>query len=157
MSSAVVVSLRVAASPARAFEAFTEEIGLWWRPSALFQLTPRGDGVMRFEGGAGGRLVTALPNGKEFEIGRITHWAPGERLVFTWRQATFAPEQITQVAVRFDPVGDETRVTIEHSGWDCVPREHVARHGMPERLFLIRQGDHWRTLLASLNERLAGA
>jgi uncharacterized protein YndB with AHSA1/START domain len=90
MTSAVVVSLRVAASPQRAFEAFTQEIGAWWRPNGLFQLTPRGDGELRFEGGEGGRLVTALPTGKEFEIGRISAWVPGERLAFTWRQATFA-------------------------------------------------------------------
>ena len=44
MTSAVIVSLRVDASPARAFEAFTAEIGEWWQASPLFMLTPRGDG-----------------------------------------------------------------------------------------------------------------
>ena len=39
----VLVALRVAASPARAFEAFTQEIGQWWRPDPLFKITPRGD------------------------------------------------------------------------------------------------------------------
>jgi hypothetical protein len=54
--------------------------------------------------------------------------ATGARLAFTWRQASFAPDQVTRVEVRFDPVGDETRVTVEHIGWDTMPQDHVARH-----------------------------
>ena len=154
MTSAVLVSLRVAASPQRAFEAFTQEIGAWWRPNGLFQLTPRGDGELRFEGGEGGRLVTALPNGKEFEIGRITAWLPGERLAFTWRQATFAPDQLTHVEIRFEAVGEETRVTVEHCGWDAIPQEHAARHGFPLGVFQMRQAEHWRALLTAMAGRL---
>jgi uncharacterized protein YndB with AHSA1/START domain len=154
MTSVVLVSLRVAASPQRAFDAFTHEIGAWWRPNGLFQLTPRGDGELRFEGGEGGRLVTALPNGKAFEIGRITAWLPGERLAFTWRQATFAPEQLTRVEVRFEPVGEETRVTVEHRGWDTIPQDHSARHGFPLGVFQMRQAEHWRDLLKAMAARL---
>ena len=141
--SAVIVSLRVKATPQEAFDVFTQEIAAWWKPNGLFQITPRGDGVLRFEPGEGGRLLTDLPNGKSFEIGRITTWAPGERLAFTWRQGTFAADQTTYVEVRFEPVGDETRVTVEHRGWDAIPQEHVARHlelaGEPEwgnRMFI---------------------
>lgn len=152
--SAVVVSLRVQAGTAQTFAAFTEEIGQWWRPNALFQLTPRGDGVLRFEPGPEGRLVTELPNGKVFEIGRITAWAPGEKLAFTWRQASFTPEQFTQVEVTFEPVGEATRVTVTHRGWEAVPQEHAARHGFPLNLFLQRQGEHWRVLLHGLAGRL---
>lgn len=153
--SAVQVSLRVRADPARAFAVFTEQIGAWWRPSALFQLTPRGDGRLRFEPGEGGRLVTTLPNGREFEVGRITAWAPGERLAFTWRQATFAPDQVTSVEVRFEPVGAETRVTVEHRGWDAIPQEHVARHGFPLAVFLQRAGEQWQAALAALRAMAA--
>jgi uncharacterized protein YndB with AHSA1/START domain len=153
MTSAVIVALRVKAPPARVFEVFTQEIGEWWRPNALFQLTPRGDGALRFEPGEGGRLVTTLPNGKEFEIGRITAWLPGERVAFIWRQATFGPDQATHVDVRFEAVGEETRVTVEHRGWDAIPQQHAARHGFPLDLFQLRQAGHWRALLMSLAER----
>jgi uncharacterized protein YndB with AHSA1/START domain len=153
--SAVIVSLRVKAAPREVFDAFVNEIAAWWRPNALFQLTPRGDGDLRFEPGENGRLVTVLANGKEFEIGRITAWAPGEQLGFTWRQATFTPEQKTYVDVRFEAVGDETRVTVEHSGWDTIPQEHVARHTFPLHVFQMRQAEHWRALLAALNETIA--
>jgi uncharacterized protein YndB with AHSA1/START domain len=150
-----LVALRVQASPQRAFDVFTQEIGQWWRPNDLFQLTPRGDGVLSFEPGENGRLITKLANGTVFEIGRITAWAPGERLAFTWRQASFAPDQLTSVEVRFEQVGDqETRVTVEHRGWDAIPREHVARHGLPESVFLKRQGEHWRALLGVLSAQL---
>lgn len=146
--SAVIVSLRIAAPPSAVFDAFTQDIGLWWRPSGLFQLTPRGDGVLRFEGGEGGRLITTLDNGKVFEIGRISVWAPPHHLAFTWRQATFSPDQTTHVDVRFEPMADETRATITHRGWDTIPQEHAARHGFPLTVFQQRQGEHWRALLA---------
>ena len=154
MTAAVIVSIRVDATPLRAFEAFTEEIGEWWRPNPLFALTPRGDGHLRFEPGEGGRLVATLANGKEFEVGRITVWKPGERLALTWRQATFAPGQSTQLDVRFEAVGDQTRVTVEHRGWDEIPQDHVARHGFELMLFQRRQAEHWRGLLASFDGRL---
>jgi uncharacterized protein YndB with AHSA1/START domain len=147
--SAVIVSIRVAADPLTAFEVFTQEIALWWRPSGLFEITPRGDGALRFDGGEGGRLVTALPNGKEFEIGRITAWSPGKILAFTWRQATFAADQLTHVEVRFEALGDQTRVSVEHRGWDSIPQQHVARHGFPLAATQMRLSEQWRSSLAA--------
>src|SRR4051812_45651345 len=141
MPSRVMVSVRVPCDPARAFDVFTRDIGLWWQPSELFQVTPRGDGVLSFEGGEDGRLITTWAEGKVFEIGRISAWCPGEVLRFTWRQASFRPDQTTEVEVRFEPVGDETRVTVEHIGWDTVPEDHVARHGFPISTFLQRTAD----------------
>lgn len=159
MSSKVLVALRVRATPGRTFDVFTREIGLWWRPNALFRFTPRDPGVLAFEppgpDGQGGRLIETLANGKVFEIGAVRVWAPGERLVFGWRQATFAPDQATEVEVRFEAVGEETRVTVEHSGWDSVPAEHVARHGFSNPLFLRRHGEWWRVLLSSMQARMS--
>lgn len=149
MSSRVVVALRVAASPERAFEAFTVEIGQWWRPSPLFAFTPRDPGVLSFEPGEGGRLVETLASGKVFEIGKVRVWSPPSRLVFGWRQATFAPGQDTRVEIRFEAVGEETRITVEHTGWDTVPAAHVARHGFPDALFLRRHAEWWQELLSS--------
>jgi uncharacterized protein YndB with AHSA1/START domain len=150
MSAAAIVALRVAATPQRAFEAFTAEIAQWWVAHPLFALTPQGDGTLRFEPGPAGRLVTALADGSEFEVGRITAWHPGESLALTWRQASFEPWQETLVEVRFEPVGSETRITVEHRGWDTIPQSHAARHGFELLLFQRRLVEHWRTLLASL-------
>lgn len=93
--SAVPVAVRVPATPEDAFDAFTDDIGLWWRPSALFQLTPRGKGTGSLENRE--RLITPLANGKVFEIGPATAWERSARLAFSWRQATFAPDQVTAV------------------------------------------------------------
>jgi uncharacterized protein YndB with AHSA1/START domain len=155
MTSRVYVSIRVPANPLRAFEAFTQEIALWWQPSSLFQITPRGDGKLAFEPGVGGRLFTKLASGKEFEIGRISVWEPGHRLVFKWRQATFRPEQSTEVEVLFEAVGEETRISIEHRAWDAIPQEHVARHGFPEQATLQHVAAWWRNSLGSFREHLA--
>jgi uncharacterized protein YndB with AHSA1/START domain len=160
MSSKVLVALRIKAPPQRVFEAFTADIGAWWKPNALFSFTPRSPGVLAFEGagegaGQGRRLVERLPSGKVFEIGPVRVWDPGERLVFGWRQASFAPGMDTEVEVRFERVGDETRVTVEHRGWDTVPIEHVARHRFPDAVFLQRHAEWWRALLTSLASRAA--
>ncbi|HEX5367894.1 MAG TPA: SRPBCC domain-containing protein, partial [Dehalococcoidia bacterium] len=71
------------------------------------------------------------------------------RLVFSWRQASFRAEQSTEVHVRFEPVEDETRVTVEHFGWETVPRQHVAKHNFPETVFLQRHAEWWQALLSS--------
>ena len=160
MSSRVLVALRIRAAPQRVFEAFTREVGLWWQPNALFAFTPRSPGVLAFEPGVGGRFTETLTSGKVFEIGRIRVWEPptfdqAGRLVFGWRQATFAARQDTEVEVSFTPVGEETRVTVEHRGWEMVPQEHVARHRFPDAVFLLRHGEWWQVLLKRMGERVA--
>ena len=152
MTSRVVLSIRVGASPDRAFDVFTGEIGAWWRPNALFAFTPRDPGRLSFENET--RLIETLPSGKVFEIGVVTRWERPTRLAFTWRQATFAPDQITEVHASFEAIGAETRVTIEHLGWDSVPTAHVARHGMADIVFLKRHGEWWRDLLSSYKAAL---
>ena len=155
MTSRVVVALRVRATPERAFAAFTSEIGRWWRPSPMFAFTPRDPGILAFEPGPGGRLTETLASGKVFEVGRVRAWSPPLRLVFGWRQATFAPGQDTEVEVRFEAVGEETRITVEHRGWDSVPVSHVARHGFTNVLFLQRHAEWWQGLLSSLARSMA--
>lgn len=152
--SAVQVALRVAGTPERAFEVFTRDVALWWRPNGLFRFTPRSPGVIGFQGEAGGRFVETLADGKVFEIGRIRDWTPGRRLVFGWRCAGFGPDMVTEVEVLFEPVGDETRVTVIHRGWDMVPAEHAARHDFPIGVFLKREADWWQAMLAGYGARV---
>jgi len=157
MASRVLVAMRVKVAPARAFAAFTEEIAAWWRPSGLFQFTPKDSGALRFEPGVGGRFLMGQSDGAEFEIGRISRWDPPTELVFSWRQHSFTPEQSTTVSVRFEPVGEETRVTVEHTGWDGITHRHAARHGFPLAAFQLRHAEWWQILLASLHARAKGS
>ena len=157
--SRILVSIRVAATPARAFDVFTREIDLWWRDTPLFRFTPGAPGVLSFEPpiepNSGGRFIQRSDDGTQFEIGRVVEWLPGERFACTWRQASFAEDQETEVEVRFDAIGEQTRVTVEHRGWDSVPQEHVARHTFPNAVFLQRHGEWWQALLRSLQKRVA--
>jgi uncharacterized protein YndB with AHSA1/START domain len=154
MTSKVYVALRVKATPERAFQAFVEEIGAWWRPSTLFQTTPR-PGVLSFEPGEGGRLIETREGGKVFEIGAIRVWEPPLRLVFSWRQANFPLDLHTEVEVGFEAVGDETRVSVEHRGFDQVPAESAARHGFPDEVLLLRLAEFWRAQIAAVRGTLA--
>jgi uncharacterized protein YndB with AHSA1/START domain len=149
----VLVALRVKAAPERAFQVFTEEIGAWWRPNLLFATTPRAPGMLAFEPGQGGRLTETLANGKVFEIGRILAWEPPARLVFNWRQASFPPDLHTEVEVRVEAVGEETRVSVEHRGFDRVPADSVARHGFPDAALLMRLSEWWRDQLGRLAKK----
>jgi uncharacterized protein YndB with AHSA1/START domain len=157
VTSRIVVALRVKANPRRTFDVFTQEIALWWRHKEFFKFTPRDPGVLSFEPpgeGRPGRLIETLKNGKVFEIGAVRAWEPGERLVVGWRQAAFPPGLETEVEVRFEPVGEETRITVEHRGWDRVPATHAAKHGHPEPLFLRRHAEYWTELLQALAAQL---
>lgn len=155
MTSRIVVSLRVAATSERTFDAFVRDIHAWWRPNDLFRFSSRSPGVLAFEPKVGGRLTETSADGAVFEIGRITVWEPGVRLAFSWRQASFEPDQATHVDVRFEAVGSETRVTVEHLGWDAVPQDHVARHRFPDDIFLRRHAEWWRSLLAGMAQSVA--
>jgi uncharacterized protein YndB with AHSA1/START domain len=71
-----------------AFDAFTDEIGLWW---------PVGDGHSVFGEGAAvvwrdGRLVETAPDGREPVWGTVLHWEPPHRLRLTWHPGRTARE-----------------------------------------------------------------
>lgn len=153
MTSRVLVALRIDATPERVFEAFTEEIGRWWRPNGLFQPSPTPGGQLSIEPGVGGRLLENHVNAGEEEIGRILVWDPPNRLVLTWRPTSFTDDQETEVHVRFEPVGGITRVVVEHFGWDAIPETHATRHGFPLFAFQQRLGEWWQSLLTSLAEQ----
>jgi uncharacterized protein YndB with AHSA1/START domain len=161
-ASRVLVALRVPVPAARAFAAFTEQIGDWWRPNGLFQFTEGRTGTLAFEPGPDGRLVETYADGTSFVVGHIRAWDPPRRLVLSWRQASFAAGQETELHVRFDDVDDPggapaaTRVVVEHFGWDTIPREHAARHGFPLATFQLRFAEWWQGLLHALGTRAGG-
>jgi hypothetical protein len=76
-------------------------------------------------------------------------------LVVTWRHESFAPDQSTELHVRFEEVGDQTRITLEHFGWDTIPERHAARHGFPLATFQLRFAEWWQVLLHNLSDRVS--
>ncbi len=153
--SRVLVALRVPATPTRAFAAFTDEIGAWWRPSDLFPFTDR-KGTLSFDPGPDGRLVETYEDGTAFTIGEVLVWEPPQRLALTWRHASFDADQSTELHVTFAGVGDETRVVVEHYGWDRIPADHAVRHGFPLPATQQRFAEWWQGQLARLARTAGG-
>lgn len=152
MSRSVVVTTTVAVEPATAFEVFTDEVDAWWKHGPRYRPGSDRSSVMRFEPGVGGRLLEVYQDaqGGAFELGRITVWEPAGRLIFEMRGRDFAPgEPGTEVEVRFEPFSGGTRVTVEHRGWDALPKDHAAFHGLGEPAFSNMMGVWWADLLVA--------
>jgi uncharacterized protein YndB with AHSA1/START domain len=157
MSHRVIATTIVASDPAAAFEAFTTEVDAWWKQGPKYRPSVHGAGVLRFEPHAGGRFLETYSDGSEFVFGRIQVWEPGRRLVFDSFARAFAPGESTQVEVRFEAEGENTRVTIEQRGWDKFPESHPVRHGMPAEAFHDVMSVWWADLLVAIKSHVTGA
>ena len=148
--SRVLVATRVSCEPAEAFARFTSEIGDWWQPHGLFQFSEGRSGTLAFEGGQGGRLIETYEDGTVFVVGVISTWAPPKQLVLSWRQASFSPDQCTELHVTFEPV-DFGQTCVPLSITDGTPFRPTTRldMGFPLATFQLRFAEWWRTLLAS--------
>lgn len=114
----VTVSTIVPVRPANAFQIFCEDIDRWWRRGPRYR--QRSDSIVQFvedHGSGTRRLVEVTPDGTN-ELGEVTRWAPPDLLQMRWQVPVgVVPRGETVVEVRFDAVGDGTRVAITHSGW----------------------------------------
>ena len=104
------------ASPSKAFEIFTGQIGRWW---------PKGQGVgtqplneMVLEPGVGGRWFERDADGHDTQWGSVLVWQPPGQLVLAWqlnREMRFDPNLITEVELTFIAAdGGGTDVILEH-------------------------------------------
>lgn len=118
-------SVRVAATPARAFELFTARLGAWW-PLATHSVGGTTSRGVVMECRAGGRLVETLADGGTTLWGEVTEWDPPREVAFTWHPGTPA-EEATKVALSFAAEGTGTVVTLLHTGWDARPDGAEAR------------------------------
>jgi uncharacterized protein YndB with AHSA1/START domain len=151
----VIVETTVAVPPARAFEIFTRETDLWWRRGPRFRVAGRRPGVLELEPRLGGKLLekfeTASGNAKSIVVGTVLAWEPPSRLLLEWRNVNFAPDEKTQVEVRFEATqSGNTRVTLEHRGWAAIRPDHPARHEKQGREFIAFIGGFWGDLLTAL-------
>ena len=141
------VTVAVAVEPNAAFDVFTQEIDLWWRRGPAYRRIKQG-GIVCIEPGVGGRVFESAA-GSVFEMGRVLVWEPPSRLVIEWRGANLAEDEKTRVDVRFEPTESGTRVTLEHSGWAAIRRDHPARHGLVGAPFASRIGAWWGGLMTT--------
>ena len=150
-------TVAVAVPPQTAFEVFTNEIDLWWRRGPRYRQLGGERALIAIEPHAGGRVFETLGDaGPVQEIGRVLVWQPPSRLVFEWRNRTFAPAERTEVEVTFEAAGDGTRVTVTHRGWAAIRPDHPARHGRDVAAFIATLGRWWGDQLSSYRLRTKG-
>jgi hypothetical protein len=130
----VTASVEVGVEPLTAFEIFTHEIGRWWRPGPINWYDAYRAVDIRFEPGVGGRWLEVYDesSGDVLEIGCITVWEPGNRLVLRYRDGGHELDG-TEVEVRFEPITGGTRVTLEHRAWDRIAAEVAVRSRFNKR------------------------
>jgi uncharacterized protein YndB with AHSA1/START domain len=109
-------SVVVAVPVEKAFQVFTEEAGSWW-PLATKSVGQEEAETLVFEPHSGGRVYERTRSGEEHEWGQILAWEPPHRLVFTWHPGRGA-ETSQEVEVRFTDSAADTRLDLEHRGWE---------------------------------------
>lgn len=115
----VRLEITVPLPPERAFDVFVQQMDVWWPRRGVFPYSFAPEGArplhIRFEPTLGGRYYETFLDGGEYEIGRITTWAPPERLGYTWRDPTWAGE--TRIELSFAAADDGARVGYEQDGF----------------------------------------
>ncbi len=152
----VVVTTLVAVDPVTAFEIFTAGVDAWWKQGPRYRVQPDRPSALRFEPGVGGRLVEVYDEatGDAFEHGKVRVWEPPKRLVFEMGGRDFQPGESTEVEVRFEGVGEATRVTIEHRGWERFPAGHPVLHGLDGSAFRDMMRVWWLDQLVAVQARV---
>lgn len=109
-------NVRVAVSPARAFDVFTNGMHGWWPPSHSLLKSARQEIVI--EPRAGGRWYERAVDQTECVWGKVLSWEPPRRVLLAWQLDgtwTYNPDFLTEVEITFIPDGEHaTRVELEH-------------------------------------------
>jgi uncharacterized protein YndB with AHSA1/START domain len=155
VSGTARVTVTVGVEPDIAFDVFTKDIDRWWRRGIKFRHSGNSTGLLCLEPRVGGRLFESFETGGAahvVEVGKVSTWDPPRLLIFSWRNANYAPGEQTEVEVGFSPVKSGTLVTVTHRGLTSLPPDHPARHGLPDPQFIRMIGLWWGELMAALRE-----
>jgi uncharacterized protein YciI/uncharacterized protein YndB with AHSA1/START domain len=130
----------VDADPATAFDVFTTRLGRWW-PLATHSVHGMhgAGGAVAF---AGGQLIEQSAAGERVVWGTVTRWEPPAALAFTWHPG-YPEDRASQVEVTFSAAGEQTLVTLTHSGWEAFADPAAAR---------ANYGQGWPAVLAAYQE-----
>lgn len=79
----VIRTVRVKASPERAFRFFTENLSRWWPRNFSIGSSPMRDA--RLEPKVGGRWYEIGEDGSTCQWGEVIAWNPPEGVVLAWR------------------------------------------------------------------------
>ncbi len=111
-------SVTVNASPARAFQVFTDDIDTWWPRSHHIGQSPMTKTVLTPR--AGGSVYSEQEDGATAEWGKILKWEPSRAFTLAWQitpEWQYEPllEKSSEVEVTFTEISPgATRVDLEH-------------------------------------------
>jgi uncharacterized protein YndB with AHSA1/START domain len=105
---------------------------------------------LRFEPHVGGGFIEIYDgeSGEGYEIGRVTAGELGARLAYTWRQADWPEDAVTDVEVRFDPVAGGTRVSVHRALPETLQLPPTTRQPRPPTTGHKAEQPHWELHLA---------
>ena len=119
------LSFEVACPPDHAFQTWTAQTSIWWPSSHT--VTAAHDLEVVFEPRVGGRIFERTPDGAEHDWGQIIAWEPPRLLAYLWHLRVDRADA-TEVQISFiEADNGNTRVEIEHRGWERLGSEGLAR------------------------------
>ncbi len=123
--------ITVEAPVERAFRVFTANMTTWWPKQHHIGKSPLARCVI--EPKVDGRWYEVCEDGSECTWGKVLAWDPPRRLVLAWQlnvDFTFDPALITEVEVRFTPLGaTRTQVDFEHRDLERLGAKAAAISG----------------------------
>jgi uncharacterized protein YndB with AHSA1/START domain len=147
-------NVRVRATPARAFEVFTNGIDTWW--PAMYHIGSSAPKRVVVEGRQGGSIYTEQEDGTNSPWAKVLSWQPAHRLVFAWQVSPafqYEPElaKNSEVEVSFAEVAEGiTEVKLEHRGFDRHGDGHEGVRAM------VDAEDGWGALLSLFAAKAGG-
>ena len=127
----------------QAFAVVTRRISDWWPAERRHT----GDPGSRIHLLASGRFYERASDGREVELGKVTHWSEARLIVLDFYIAT-GPEHPTEVEISFEESDGRTTVTVVHR-----PKPESA-HLWHERS--PRYSASWAIVLGALARRADG-
>jgi uncharacterized protein YndB with AHSA1/START domain len=128
-------SIRVNATPARAFEIFTAGMSRWWLKSHTINPTKSPIKDIIVEPRTGGAWFERGEDGSECRWGKVLAWEPPLTdkdkglLLLAWQingTWQFDASLVTEVEIRFTPDAGGTRVELEHRKLEALGDEAEA-------------------------------
>ena len=118
----VKLEVSVPLPPEKAFEAFVQQMDVWWPRQGVFPYSFAPEGTrplhIRFEPRLGGRYFETFLDGGEYVIGHITDYRPPDRLRYSWQDPAWPGE--TRIALSFSAEGDSARVIYKQDGFESA-------------------------------------
>jgi len=121
MNDALVIevvrkTVTVDCSVEEAFRIFTTDAMSWW-PVESHSLNGTVKEIV-FEPHEGGEVYEVSESGEHGHWATVLAWEPPSRLVLAWEVSPGV--RGTEVEVRFEPEGEQTRTELEHRGWELA-------------------------------------